>query len=395
VSGTAGGAPVVFISYRRDDSSGHVGRLYDALSARFGSNRLFFDIDHIGAGQDFVRVIDDAVTRSTVMLVVIGKRWAGTCRVGSRRVDDPGDFVRLEVAAGLRRELLRLIPVLIQGAKMPSAATLPDELKDLARRNAVELSDTRWKEDVARLIASLGDAGTGKRTPAAAAALLTGSDRPPWVRAAAIGALALVILAGGYGLMHRTPTTQAQSPGAVTHAAIPSGAVPTTPSRLDQGARGAIEDARRWRNDALLTSIDVRPPQNDASADHYRVEYAFRSPTDGAGLTVLTGDPGGTQYNKLPPAGKSALRALPDTFVDLNDALQAAKGGGLFGPLQSARLAVGTGSRAGRPTWTIRPGGADQSRTYVVDGVSGKLVETAASSKRPGGLIGKVKKIFH
>jgi hypothetical protein len=65
---------MIFLSYRRDDSGGHVGRLYDALSARFGSQRLFVDIDHISAGQDFVQVVDDAVARCAVLLVVIGKR---------------------------------------------------------------------------------------------------------------------------------------------------------------------------------------------------------------------------------------------------------------------------------------------------------------------------------
>src|SRR3978361_1658032 len=149
-------APMIFISYRRDDSSGHVGRLYDALSAHFGRRRLFFDIDHIAPGQDFVRVLEDSLNRSSVMIVVMGKRWAGTGKIGARRIDDPGDFVRLEVASGLRRAgELRLIPALIQGAKMPGPNSLPEELKELSRRNAIEMSDLRWREDVERLIASL------------------------------------------------------------------------------------------------------------------------------------------------------------------------------------------------------------------------------------------------
>ena len=147
--------PMIFISYRRDDSSGHVGRLYDALSAHFGRKRLFFDIDHIAPGQDFVRVLEDSLSRSSVMIVVIGKRWGGSGKVGARRIDDAGDFVRLEVASGLRRAELKIIPALIQGTKMPGAAALPEDLKDLSRRNAIELSDLRWREDIERLIASL------------------------------------------------------------------------------------------------------------------------------------------------------------------------------------------------------------------------------------------------
>jgi hypothetical protein len=148
-------APMFFISYRRDDSAGHVGRLYDALAAHFGRQRLFFDIDHIAPGQDFVQVLESSLNRCSVLLVVIGKRWAGSGRVGTRRIDQPDDFVRLEVAAGLRRPDLRVIPVLIQGVRMPAPGSLPDDLKELARRNATELSDTRWKDDVVRLIASL------------------------------------------------------------------------------------------------------------------------------------------------------------------------------------------------------------------------------------------------
>ena len=158
-------AGMIFLSYRRDDSGGHVGRLYDALSARFGSQRLFVDIDHISAGQDFVQVVDDAVARCAVLLVVIGKRWAGSGRVGKRRIDSPADFVRLEVAGGLRRQGLRVIPVLVGGAVMPGPAELPDDIKDLARRNAFELSDTRWKDDVARLIGQL-DQALGPIAPA-------------------------------------------------------------------------------------------------------------------------------------------------------------------------------------------------------------------------------------
>ena len=70
--------PMIFLSYRRDDSAGHVGRLYDSLSVRFGSQRIFVDIDHISPGQDFIQVVDDAVGRCAVLLVVMGKRWAGT-----------------------------------------------------------------------------------------------------------------------------------------------------------------------------------------------------------------------------------------------------------------------------------------------------------------------------
>ena len=123
---------MIFISYRRDDSSGHVGRLYDALSAHFGRERLFFDIDHIAPGQDFVQVLEDSLNRSSVMIVVMGKRWGGTGKIGARRIDDPGDFVRargrVRPSAPRAQADPRADPGR-QNARAPRA--LPDDLKDL------------------------------------------------------------------------------------------------------------------------------------------------------------------------------------------------------------------------------------------------------------------------
>lgn len=145
----------IFISYRRGDSAGHAGRLYDRLSERFGQARVFMDIDHIGPGVDFVAVIEAAVAKCDVLLALIGEEWLDTTDAeGRRRLDDPEDFVRVEIATALRRNIL-VIPVLVQGAKMPRALDLPGDLAMLARRNALELSDSRWRFDVGRLIETL------------------------------------------------------------------------------------------------------------------------------------------------------------------------------------------------------------------------------------------------
>jgi Yip1-like protein/TIR domain-containing protein len=146
----------IFISYRRDDGGGYVGRLYDNLSARYGSTRLFMDIDSIAPGQDFVRVLDEAVKKCTVLLVVIGKRWEGIDAKGRPRIQNPTDFVRLEIATALRRvPTMKVIPVLIQGATVPSPESLPEDIRDMTRRQAFELNDRRWKEGVAELTAAL------------------------------------------------------------------------------------------------------------------------------------------------------------------------------------------------------------------------------------------------
>ncbi len=144
--------PSIFLSYRRHDSAGHAGRLYDALVRRYGSDQVFIDIGTIEPGRDFVEVIHEAIASHDTMLVLIGPRWLmGADGHGQKRIEDPADFVRLEVATALQSHM-RVIPVLVQGARMPAPTRLPEDLLALVRRNAFELSDTRWAYDVQRLI---------------------------------------------------------------------------------------------------------------------------------------------------------------------------------------------------------------------------------------------------
>lgn len=142
----------IFISYRREDSAGHAGRLYDDLTEALGTDQVFMDIDQLHPGVDWVEVIDEAIQNTGVVLVVIGRSWLdATDAHGERRLENPDDFLLREIATGLERKV-RVIPVLVQGASMPKSTSLPDELKPLARRHAIELSDSRWRYDVGRLI---------------------------------------------------------------------------------------------------------------------------------------------------------------------------------------------------------------------------------------------------
>jgi len=184
----------LFISYRRDDSAGEAGRLADVLEARFGSDRVFRDVEDIPAGEDFMHVIDQALGRATTLLVVIGRNWLDVANEsGKRRLDDPRDFVRLEIESALERGV-RVLPVLVQGAAMPSPDQLPEALRPLARIQAHELNDSHWDYDVGKLIRTLRggpgvlDLGSRKRLRltlavvavlAAAIGLLVWSNRPP------------------------------------------------------------------------------------------------------------------------------------------------------------------------------------------------------------------------
>jgi non-specific serine/threonine protein kinase len=145
----------VFISYRRDDAPGHAGRLFDALTDALGDAAVFMDVEAIPVGADFVAHIDDAVAGCRVFLAVIGPRWlTAELPDGRRRLDLDDDYVRREIAAALSSQVL-VIPVLVQGARMPPPAALPPAVSALATRNAIELSDGRWRSDVDRLIATI------------------------------------------------------------------------------------------------------------------------------------------------------------------------------------------------------------------------------------------------
>lgn len=147
--------PGVFISYRRDDSSGYAGRLYDALVAHFGSDLVFIDIDSIRAGQNFADVIDKRIAACSAVVVLIGKGWLKSVDdQGNRRLDDPHDFVRLEIASALAQKI-PVIPVLVGGAKMPRPDDLPTPLKSLAYLNAIEIFDQLFHDSVKHFINAL------------------------------------------------------------------------------------------------------------------------------------------------------------------------------------------------------------------------------------------------
>ena len=146
----------IFISYRRDDSSAWAGRLSDRLSSHFPSNQIFMDVDTIEPGIDFVEAIEESVGSCDVLIAVIGTRWLNSSNsAGKRRLEIPEDSVRVEVSTALKRGI-RVIPVLVEGATMPEAADLPDELKALVRRNALKLSHDRFRPESELLASTVG-----------------------------------------------------------------------------------------------------------------------------------------------------------------------------------------------------------------------------------------------
>jgi YVTN family beta-propeller protein len=173
-----GSTPKLFICYRREETAAHAGRLYDAVAARFGERNVFMDIE-LEPGIDFVDRISEVVGACHVFLVVVGPTWATLSNGGNRpRIADTEDFVRLEVETALRRRDVRVIPLLVGGARMPHSEDLPEELRTLTRRNALELSDLRWRYDIGRLMGTLEDL-LGTVTMAVPAGAEAAAERPP------------------------------------------------------------------------------------------------------------------------------------------------------------------------------------------------------------------------
>ena len=137
----------IFINYRRDNSRGLAGRLSDHLRRTFGAEAVFMDVDAMKPGLDFVKQLDVQVAQCNVVLAIIGTNWFNAHDdKGQRRLDSTHDYVRIELAAALTRDI-PVIPVLVDGAVLPAEEALPDDLKSLARRHALELRYTRFNSD--------------------------------------------------------------------------------------------------------------------------------------------------------------------------------------------------------------------------------------------------------
>ena len=146
----------IFISYRRGDSIATAGRIRDRLVQEFGRPNVFVDVDDIPHGQDFAKVLSGKVAECRVLLAIIGPHWVDARDgKGQRRLELPDDFVGIEIGTALARETIAVIPVLVDGAQMPTAEQLPSKLEPLARRNAIELRNTQFGSDAERLIRSI------------------------------------------------------------------------------------------------------------------------------------------------------------------------------------------------------------------------------------------------
>ena len=237
---------VVFISYRREDSAGFAGRLYESLERRLGDGEVFRDADAIEPGQDFVDAIAARLRYCNACLVLIGREWLDARdAAGRRRLEQDDDYVRLEIAGALARSDVVVIPVLVEGMRMPRAADLPESIRALSRRQAVELRDQTWDADVDRLVGAIRKS---VRPPTISPTAGRTLDRRTlkWLGVSVVAVLALIVLVklGGdraapsgatpSGASVTQPNTTASSSGGVAAAPAYAIAIP----RLAEVANG-------------------------------------------------------------------------------------------------------------------------------------------------------------
>ncbi|NJL18435.1 MAG: TIR domain-containing protein [Nitrospira sp.] len=279
----------IFISYRREDSAGWTGRLSEQLKARFGSKSIFMDIDTIAPGIDFTEALQNAVSSCDVLLAIIGPKWAtATDKSGKPRLEDPNDWVRAEVAAALKRKI-RVIPVLVGGASVPTMDLLPDELDPLAQRQAHELTDKRWNFDVKELINAFPPT-LGKPWPLPTDELWRST--PVMIGGLAIAAMLVMwVLTSIYAPLPilATPSTTVPSgllsnqPQSDPSSTIEqTAASPLTPLRIGEDAR--LKDSRTlWVYKVLGVQVDP------AWKDTVSLRVTVRATNEGA-LTAGFGD---------------------------------------------------------------------------------------------------------
>jgi hypothetical protein len=145
----------IFISYRREDAEGQARALSSELAKYVGEDSVFMDVHSVALGRDFRQTLIESLKSCDVLLALIGPNWLDvTDASGKRRLENPADYVRQEIAMALKRNI-PVTPVLLQQAQMPPQDRLPDDLKDLAFRNGFDLRHNHWRSDVRELMQRL------------------------------------------------------------------------------------------------------------------------------------------------------------------------------------------------------------------------------------------------
>jgi subtilisin family serine protease len=330
-SSSSGG---IFLSYRREDTAPYARSLQLQLSQRFPDVQVFIDLDSIEAGLDFAQVITEAVDSCAVLVALIGRQWVTLAdEEGNRRLDNPDDYVRFEVHTALEREM-RVIPVLVDGAKPLRRQQLPAELAKLARLNALELSYGRYQYDtdrlldlIQRVLAEVPGGGTVRRSPSTAGAdapIVTRSDSGRPGGNAPSGALQK-----SPGPVRSAQASAAPIPADVEHVVTPQlsyGADEATRAKLGYSVEDRLGVLVELGVSAGLSSDDIR--EQFRNVFHTAFEHEREQPPEPVPISahymrcVLTRDEitrlaaqDAAALGRPAPTGRTIYRIWPDYIV--------------------------------------------------------------------------------
>jgi hypothetical protein len=295
---------MIAISYRRQDSSPVAGRLYDRLQAEFGKGNVFMDFDSIPYGVDFREHIKQTLQRAKVVVAIIGPEWIGGKEPANRRIDDPTDFVRLEVASALENGI-PIIPVLVNNTPMPDAKNLPPELEGLAFRNGLAL-DTgidfhhhadRLITGIRRVIDPAKDAAPVSHTAPTATPSIPTQKRSPLLSIVIIAALvAIAGIAAWYFLMREQRVAAIRESTPIAPPAISASPSSNNLAAIPQATAAATSISKASEPIAAIT-----PPALEAER-----EYAYSGNIGKAAATFrLRFDKGGRVTGTYSQNGKT------------------------------------------------------------------------------------------
>jgi hypothetical protein len=245
----------IFISYRVHDTAGETGRLVDALKQYFSDDQIFMDIENLEPGADFTEAIEKSLDTCDVFLSIIGPHWLGDRDGQNIRINDPNDWVRLEVSTALQRNI-RVVPVLVDGATLPKQEQLPQDLQPLLRRQAIEISNKRWRYDTDQLIRFLVQTvgiTPKKATQGGQPSATQQKPRKTWVYIGAGFGLAILVLVILGSVLQQEEGTN-KTPSEKEPAAVEESVLPT-----DQGTttNPATSPNKPVSNNQSTTAINV------------------------------------------------------------------------------------------------------------------------------------------
>ena len=310
----------IFISYRREDAEGQAGRLFNDLAEHFGEHSVFMDVAGIEPGRDFRKAIDEQVASCGVLLALIGKNWLDAKDAsGRRRLDDPLDFVRLETASAMKREI-PVIPVLVQGSSMPRAEQLPPDLAELAYRNGVELTHARWDSDVQVLIKAL--------RPHMELPPQSEKKSRSMVIAMSVAAIAVAVAIGSYLVYKKVTGAEAENVPAAgaSGASVPGPSVAQNGNANIQTNEERKQDLTNNRNAQPAPSIESSPlPQPSQAPQIANRPLALVNAKTGKCLTIAGGVSTGNNIEAVQfdcdtdPSRRWTLRKMADSVYQIRN----------------------------------------------------------------------------